>query len=240
MNFQHSKEVMVREFQGCLGKAYKRKKLKNLPEHNEVEAKKARIEEDGAVDMDMDSESEEAVATCPPCPVPETPTSPDLPIENNDADTPASPSPEPQPQPPPNPDDDSSSLQELERKQHELLKQLENENDVVIDELIENVSSPVAVGEPVEDSEDKPKGESPIPTGIAVESHYGTPLLKQVSPFDRTPDSDKWAVGVTDVIDFENLPNSIGKYKKMRGLISKVRTVVQRINDDNDNEEDDC
>lgn len=61
---------------------------------------------------------------------------------------------------------------------------------------------------------------------------FGTPLIKQVSPFSKLPGGEKWSVGVTDVIDFENLPDATGTYKKMTGVLDKVRTYIKRINDD--------
>lgn len=60
----------------------------------------------------------------------------------------------------------------------------------------------------------------------------GTPLLKSASPFAKLPDGDKWAVGVSDVINFENLPDSTGKYEKMKVLIKKVQSVVRQINNE--------
>lgn len=58
----------------------------------------------------------------------------------------------------------------------------------------------------------------------------GTPLLKSASSYDKLPDGDKWSVGVSDVINFENLPDSVGKYEKMKVLIKKVQKVVKEIN----------
>lgn len=66
----------------------------------------------------------------------------------------------------------------------------------------------------------------------------GTPLLQQVSPFSELPSSEKWSIGVCDVIDFENLPDATGTYKRLSGLIRRVRTVVKKINDENDAEDD--
>lgn len=63
----------------------------------------------------------------------------------------------------------------------------------------------------------------------SIETVYGTPVIKGVSPFCDLPNSDKWREGVTDVMDFENLPESIGKYEKMRTLLGKVRAKVQKI-----------
>lgn len=57
----------------------------------------------------------------------------------------------------------------------------------------------------------------------------GTPLLKSASPYDKLPGGEKWSVGVSDVINFENLPDSVGKYEKMKVLIKKVQTKVKQI-----------
>lgn len=70
--------------------------------------------------------------------------------------------------------------------------------------------------------------------GRSRESVFGTPLIKQVSPFSKLPIGDKWSVGVTDVIDFENLPDATGTYQKLNGVIRKIRTKIKEINDDND------
>jgi len=61
---------------------------------------------------------------------------------------------------------------------------------------------------------------------------FGTPILKQISPYTKLPSGDKFSVGVSDVINFENLPDSTGKYKQMKTVISKVRTMVQQINNE--------
>lgn len=73
-------------------------------------------------------------------------------------------------------------------------------------------------------------------TGHSRSSMFGTPLIKQVSPFSKLPGGEKWSVGVTDVIDFENLPDATGAYQKLTGVISKVRTAIKRINDDTEHD----
>lgn len=92
------------------------------------------------------------------------------------------------------------------------------------------------------DSENSQIDAPSTPTGTGIGRSRialsGTPLLKQVSPFSALPSSEKWSVGVSDVIDFENLPDSTGTYKRLSGLITKVRTVVKKINDENDAEDD--
>ncbi|XP_031638325.1 zinc finger CCHC domain-containing protein 8 homolog [Contarinia nasturtii] len=77
---------------------------------------------------------------------------------------------------------------------------------------------------------------TPSTSGQSRESVFGTPLIKQVSPYTQLPVGEKWSVGVTDVIDFENLPDATGTYQKLTGVIKKVRTVIKRINDDQEDD----
>lgn len=62
----------------------------------------------------------------------------------------------------------------------------------------------------------------------------GTPVIQGVSPFNNLPNSENWAAGVSDVMDFENLPEYIGKYEKMRTLLGKVRAKVKKIQYENE------
>lgn len=56
---------------------------------------------------------------------------------------------------------------------------------------------------------------------------FGCPVLKSFSPFSSLPDGEKFQAGVCDVIAFENLAESTGKYEKMKALIKKVRVFQQ-------------
>lgn len=62
----------------------------------------------------------------------------------------------------------------------------------------------------------------------------GTPVLDSVSPFSLLPDNNAWSVGVSDIIDFENLPDSTGKYLQMKSVIGKIRQFVKQQQDDDD------
>ncbi|XP_055603498.1 zinc finger CCHC domain-containing protein 8 homolog [Uranotaenia lowii] len=64
----------------------------------------------------------------------------------------------------------------------------------------------------------------------------GTPILTSFTPFNRLPCGEAFSKGVSDVINFENLPNSTGKYERMKSLLSKVRTVITAHNGDSDEE----
>lgn len=65
----------------------------------------------------------------------------------------------------------------------------------------------------------------------------GTPVIQGISPYNNLPNCEKWATGVTDMLDFENLPESVGKYEKMRTLLGKVRAEVKKIQYEDENEE---
>ncbi|XP_058831478.1 zinc finger CCHC domain-containing protein 8 homolog [Topomyia yanbarensis] len=54
----------------------------------------------------------------------------------------------------------------------------------------------------------------------------GTPILTAFSPFNSLPCGEAFSKGVSDVINFENLPNSTGKYERMKSLLIKVRNVI--------------
>ena len=65
-------------------------------------------------------------------------------------------------------------------------------------------------------------GASPVtPRSGSLHMHLGTPVLKEKSP--QLPAASKFADGIAQHINFENLPNSTGSYEKMQGLIDKIR-----------------
>ena len=70
-------------------------------------------------------------------------------------------------------------------------------------------------------------------TGKVTSVTLGTPVIV-TSPFTHLPSSEKFAKNICDVINFENLPDSTGKYEKMSGLIKKVRTFVTKLHSEDD------
>lgn len=64
---------------------------------------------------------------------------------------------------------------------------------------------------------------TPAKFGTVKNLDFGTPILKSVSPFAKLPAREQFSVNVSDVINFENLPNSTGKYETMTHLITKIR-----------------
>lgn len=162
---------------------------------------------------------------------------------------------------------ESPSLKDLQRQKRNLLKALAESSDTVADDsliqeildLEKTVESLAEEGEPEEEGELQKSEPSPsvsilltpklnnttkvlrseelTPVGVAKEIVGGTPLLKSASPYAKIPDGNNWSVGVTDVIDFENLPDATGTYNKLSGIIRRVRTVVKQINEENDAED---
>lgn len=60
--------------------------------------------------------------------------------------------------------------------------------------------------------------------------HLGTPVLSSASPYNKLPSSEKFSQNISDVINFENLPDSTGKYEQMTGVLQKVRSTLARLN----------
>lgn len=57
--------------------------------------------------------------------------------------------------------------------------------------------------------------------------HLGTPILPSTSPYSKLPSSEKFSKDICDVINFENLPDSTGKYEQMSGVLQKVRSTMK-------------
>lgn len=262
MFFEHSKEGLIQSLQNNLKKTYKRKRLK-------LDDNQARVTENvTGDDMDIEASDDENPDSLVLFPQPR----PTAVLDESNSNTVP----------------DEASLLELERRQEELRRALEdassdsnslpsdqngqkqndenettelessettqsksNENITIQtdspesptnDERGTGVSITETVTEIVETEESLQYSETilntPTPSmaGQSRESVFGTPIIKQVSPFTRLPTGEKWSVGVSEVIDFENLPEATGTYQKLTGLIQKVRTVVKRINDDHDHD----
>lgn len=78
--------------------------------------------------------------------------------------------------------------------------------------------------EGISDSEKSFSSCSAIKTSV-----LGTPILKSNSPYSRLPKMDNFTKDVSPVINFENLPNSTGKYEQMTGVLQKVRTQMKHL-----------
>lgn len=128
--------------------------------------------------------------------------------------------------------------------------QVANNDDSLIDDIMALDASSRSNGDddslsttqsPAADSQDSfvsptpPKSSTPsTPLNSSKHSMSGTPLLQSASPYTQLPAGSSWSVGVSDVIDFENLADSTGKFERMKGLIQKVRVAVKQLSDEYD------
>lgn len=63
----------------------------------------------------------------------------------------------------------------------------------------------------------------------------GTMIPESSTPYKRLPSPDKWTVDVSDHIVFDNLPDALGTWDKMKGVMGSVRkkmTVLHAEEDD--------
>lgn len=58
-------------------------------------------------------------------------------------------------------------------------------------------------------------------------SSFGTPILDRKYPYKNLPHPDNFSVNISPVINFENLPNSTGKFEQMIGILQKVRATLK-------------
>lgn len=107
----------------------------------------------------------------------------------------------------------SPSLSELREAQAKLITELsESQNDSNPENENSNDAGEVTLIE-----------EHVMNRSSALSTTEGTPLLESCSPYDTLPAGELFSKGVSDVIHFENLPDSTGKYEKMRNVLTKVR-----------------
>lgn len=69
-----------------------------------------------------------------------------------------------------------------------------------------------------------------IEVGHVESTVLGVPVLPSFTPFNKLPSGENFSKGVCDVIAFENLAESTGKYETMKVLIGKVRGTLKKLN----------
>lgn len=259
MSKSQMKDEFIKTLGDNVLKGYKRKKLKDFPnasaddsilESTILETADMEIEDPETTAMGEvefirpppPAEEPPSPSPPPPPPPPVSPPptceSPPIPNEENERDV----------------STQSPTLKELERQKQRLLRELKTNTsaleieDSLIDEIIEldeeddkreeqnsnvnqnseNSSESTATTTTTTTSTTlNENSESKVAT-VIKESFMGTPVLK-FSPYDNLPKGDNFKVGVSDVINFENLPDSTGKYEQMKEVIKKVRTCISKL-----------
>jgi len=62
----------------------------------------------------------------------------------------------------------------------------------------------------------------------------GATIPESVTPYSVLPHSDKWTVDVHDHILFDNLPDALGTWSKMKGLMTRVKTKMDKLHEDDE------
>uniref|UniRef100_A0A1I8PQS2 CCHC-type domain-containing protein n=1 Tax=Stomoxys calcitrans TaxID=35570 RepID=A0A1I8PQS2_STOCA len=254
-NRNQLKEEFVKTLGDNVIKGYKRKKMKDFPKANPDES--ANESFDIQVSDMVSKEIEDADTTTTSNIEFVRPPPPKEPPKKDDAVPP----PPPPMSPPPQQKNDSDlpespTLAELERRKNQLLQELNTSvieiDDSLVDEIIaldneaesnttdhetaaeeESIDENAITKAQMEESDNSKDSCNSSETNpdVIKKSFMGTPVLK-FSPYDSLPNGDNFKVGVSDVINFENLPDSTGKYENMKELIKKVRTVIHKIHND--------
>jgi zinc finger CCHC domain-containing protein 8 len=208
MQEQHSKEFFIKSM--MLGDAvingYKKRKLKDIGVHKDTTAQH-HVEAD--MEIEDSDDDDVCIVTQPPGTEMDKPPSPDEDGEILD-ESPASP-----------------SVDELQTERNQLLAELnspfvENQSKTSTVQLIEKtILEENSVNENLDNSS------KDIQVGHVETTIYGATVLPAFSPFDNLPAGENFKEGVCDVIAFENLAESTGKYETMKGLIRKVRVVLK-------------
>lgn len=137
---------------------------------------------------------------------------------------------------------DSPSLADLERRKRQLLAELDDSSQPsppttpVTSRSGSSTSHSSSLDQPETQkasADDTPPATveamcsltTPSP-GMVKSVDLGTPLLESTSPYSKLPSVEKFAKDVCDIMHFENLPDSTGKYEQMTGILQKVRTTL--------------
>lgn len=127
-------------------------------------------------------------------------------------------------------ENDSNLAKENDVKVELQLKKLETIADKL--SVDSDIKSPQQLSIRVQDTDsDSDVSKSGSKTGFVKDTLYGTPVINVASSYTRLPSDNNFAKDICDVINFENLPNSTGKYKQISNLLKKVKDEVDRIHD---------
>lgn len=213
---QHQlKENFIKSLGENVTKGYKRKKLIDLPVPHDA-SPEAHENDTNLVehDMDIDDDDDEVQQ------LKEQPASPSADTSQTVSAVKDEPSKR----------SVSPTLDDLQAQQAVLLQQLETNTS------LNTNKSETKVPQEVEDKGSEDTHTKTAPSQIQIfkaPSIAGTPILK-FSIYDKLPVGDNFKVGVSDVINFENLPDSTGKYEQMKDVLKNVRRKMEELQNDED------
>lgn len=226
MLHQDQIEEFIKSLRGNIVKGYKRKKMKSLTA-TEYDISQT----NSSADMEIENQEDEILHPAPiiiPLPPPLPPDiRPPSPAEENRDDSITRKSP---------------TLEDLEEKQKKIMEALGDTTaeDSLIDEILEvqklaeaeNNGTTPSHENSLSNPDSESNNQTPQQRKMKKRLMLGTPLLK-FSPYDKLPTGEQFSKGVSDVINFENLPDSTGKYEQMKMVIQNVRKAVIKLNEEN-------
>lgn len=133
---------------------------------------------------------------------------------------------------------DSPTLADLERRKKQLLEELDDSSTQSPPCTPLSTRSVSLISQTVDTDAVTPEPKKLItefstPSRGTVKSVVlGTPILESTSPYSKLPSVDKFSKDVCDLMNFENLPDSTGKYEQMTGILQKVRSTLADIQHD--------
>ncbi|XP_076755383.1 zinc finger CCHC domain-containing protein 8 homolog [Xylocopa sonorina] len=130
----------------------------------------------------------------------------------------------------------SPSLIELENIKKQLLVELQESNsNSNSSSKISSSNSALKSNMPPPNNESTPESNRIRQNGAntsqgSVKSiDLGTPVLQSTSPYNKLPPSEKFSKNICNLINFENLPDSTGRYEQMTGVLQKVRDTMAKL-----------
>lgn len=141
-------------------------------------------------------------------------------------------------------EDSRDSVSGLEIKRQKLLTEL---NDAAtVDNSTSNDDAKDSSQENSQDESQREKSSEEIGTSDSKpkrhhRSHskgfqFGVSIPESCTPFTALPDAKMWTVDVSDHINFDNLPDALGTWNKMKGLMTQVKKRMSELHQDDEDE----
>lgn len=130
----------------------------------------------------------------------------------------------------------SPTLVALESEKQKLLDQLSVDNVTQSVKFDDTINSQESIDEGFKTIDKVGEVDSEIDvSGVDLVNHikmssFGTPLIQSASPYSKLPNTENFAKNVSQVLSFENLPESTGKFELLSGILSKVRKTMKESN----------
>ncbi|XP_076160121.1 zinc finger CCHC domain-containing protein 8 homolog isoform X2 [Ptiloglossa arizonensis] len=129
----------------------------------------------------------------------------------------------------------SPSLFDLENMKKRLLVELQESSSHSNSNVAKNNSSTSKSDMPPPSNEVTPESNrtrrSTLNTscGSIKSVDLGTPVLQSASPYSKLPSHEKFSKDICDVINYENLPDSMGRYEQITGVLQRVRNTLAQL-----------